>query len=50
MMLVDEGKVSLDDPVTPAYTALEKWMVVEERDPAHVLLKALVAQSRFGTC
>ena len=42
MMLVDEGKVSLDDPVTRFIPQLEKWMVVEERDPFHVLLKALV--------
>jgi CubicO group peptidase (beta-lactamase class C family) len=42
MMLVDEGKVSLDDPVTRFIPQLEKWMVVEERDPSHVLLKALV--------
>ena len=42
MMLVDEGKVSLDDPVTRLIPQLEKWMVVEERDPSHVLLKALV--------
>ena len=42
MMLVDEGKVSLDDPVTRFIPQLEKWMVVEERDQSHVLLKALV--------
>jgi len=40
--VVDEGKVSLDDPVTRFIPQLEKWMVVEERDPSHVLLKALV--------
>ncbi|AMV25583.1 Esterase EstB [Gemmata sp. SH-PL17] len=39
MMLVDEGKVSLDDPVTKFIPQLSKWMVVEERDQAHVLLK-----------
>src|SRR5438105_4189458 len=39
MMLMDEGKVSLDDPVTKFIPQLEKWMVVEERDPSHVLLK-----------
>ena len=39
MMLVDEGKVSLDDPVTKFIPQLEKWMVVEEKDPSHVLLK-----------
>ena len=32
MMLVDEGKVSLDDPVTKFITQLNKWMVVEEKD------------------
>ena len=42
MMLVDEGKVSLDDPATRFIPQLEKWMVVEERDQSHVLLKALV--------
>jgi CubicO group peptidase (beta-lactamase class C family) len=42
MMLVDEDKVSLDDPVTRFIPQLEKWMVVEERDQSHVLLKALV--------
>ncbi len=42
MMLVDEGKVSLEDPVTKFIPQLEKWMVVEEQDPSHVLLKPLV--------
>src|SRR5258707_11920394 len=42
MMLADEGKVSLDDPVTKFIPQLEKWMVVEEKDQSHVLLKALV--------
>ena len=42
MMLADEGKVSLDDPVTKFIPQLEKWMVVEERDASHVLLKPLV--------
>jgi CubicO group peptidase (beta-lactamase class C family) len=42
MMLVDEGKVSLDDPVTKFIPQLEKWMVVEEKDQSHVLLKALI--------
>lgn len=42
MMLVDEGRVSLDDPVTRFIPQLEKWMVVEEKDQSHVLLKALV--------
>src|SRR5260370_40381969 len=32
MILVDEGKVSLDDPVTKFITQLNKWMVVEEKD------------------
>ena len=39
MMLVDEGKVSLDDPVTKFIPELSKWMVIEEKDDAHVLLK-----------
>jgi CubicO group peptidase (beta-lactamase class C family) len=42
MMLADEGKVSLDDPVTKFIPQLEKWMVVAEKDPSHVLLKPLV--------
>jgi CubicO group peptidase (beta-lactamase class C family) len=41
MMLVDEGKVSLDDPVTKFIPQLSKWMVVAEKDEAHVLLKPL---------
>ncbi len=39
MMLVDEGKVSLDDPVTRFIPQLKKWMVVEENDESHILLK-----------
>jgi CubicO group peptidase (beta-lactamase class C family) len=42
MMLVDEGKVSLDDPVTKHIPELNKWMVVAEKDDAHVLLTPLV--------
>jgi CubicO group peptidase (beta-lactamase class C family) len=42
MMLADEGKVSLDDPVTRFIPQLEKWMVVEEKEKDHVLLKPLV--------
>jgi CubicO group peptidase (beta-lactamase class C family) len=42
MMLRDEGKVSLDDPVTKFIPQLEKWMVIEEKDQSHILLKALV--------
>jgi CubicO group peptidase (beta-lactamase class C family) len=42
MMLVDEGKVSLDDPVTKFIPQLNKWMVVAEKDESHVLLKPLV--------
>jgi len=42
MMLVDEGKVSLDDPVTKFIPQLSKWMVVAEKDEAHILLKPLV--------
>jgi CubicO group peptidase (beta-lactamase class C family) len=41
MMLADEGKVSLDDPVTKFIPQLEKWRVVEEKDESHVLLKPL---------
>jgi len=42
MMLMDEGKVSLDDPVTKFIPQLGKWMVAAEKDDAHVLLKPLV--------
>jgi len=42
MTLVDEGKVSLDDPVTNYIPQLAKWMVISEKDPDHVLLKSLV--------
>jgi len=42
MMLADESKVSLDDPVAKFIPQLEKWMVVEEKDKDHVLLKPLV--------
>jgi CubicO group peptidase (beta-lactamase class C family) len=42
MMLVDEGKVSLDDPVTKFIPQLSKWMVMEDKDTNHVLLKPLV--------
>jgi CubicO group peptidase (beta-lactamase class C family) len=41
MMLVDEGKVSLDDPVTKFIPQLNKWMVIEEKDTNHLLLKPL---------
>lgn len=39
MMLVDEGKLSLDDPAAKYIPQLEKWMVVVEKDKDHVLLK-----------
>lgn len=39
MMLADEGKLSLDDPVTKFIPELGKWMVVAEKDKSHVLLK-----------
>jgi CubicO group peptidase (beta-lactamase class C family) len=39
MMLVDEGKVSLDDPVVRFIPQLNKWMVVEEKDDSHVVLR-----------
>jgi CubicO group peptidase (beta-lactamase class C family) len=42
MMLADEGKVSLDDPVTKFIPQLSQWMVIEEKDTNHVLLKPLV--------
>src|SRR5262245_31390412 len=42
MMLADEGKVSLDDPVTKFIPKLTNWMVVAEKDKDHVLLKPLV--------
>jgi CubicO group peptidase (beta-lactamase class C family) len=39
MLLVDEGKVSLDDPVTKFIPQLSKWMVVTEKESDHMLLK-----------
>lgn len=42
MMLVDEGKVSLDDPVTNYIPELANWMVIAEKDQDHTLLKPLV--------
>src|SRR5580704_19206773 len=42
MMLVDEGKVSLDDPVTNYIPQLARWMVLTESNEDHVLLKPLV--------
>jgi CubicO group peptidase (beta-lactamase class C family) len=42
MMLMDAGKVNLDDPVTKFIPELKKWMVVEEKDQSHILLKPLV--------
>ncbi len=42
MMLMDEGKITLNDPVTRFIPQLEKWMVVEEKDQAHLLLKPLL--------
>lgn len=38
MMLVDEGKLSLDDAVTAFIPQLDKWMVVEEEDASRVVL------------
>lgn len=39
MMLVDEGKVSLDDPVEKYLPEFKTAMVVAEKDEGHVLLK-----------
>jgi CubicO group peptidase (beta-lactamase class C family) len=39
MMLVDEGKLSLDDPVAKHLPGLGTWMVATEKDDAHVLLE-----------
>lgn len=39
MIMVDEGKVSLDDPVTKFIPQLDRWMVAVEKDADHVLLK-----------
>src|ERR1035437_10061729 len=41
MMLMDEGNVSLDDPVTKFIPQLSKWMVIAEKDTNHILLKPL---------
>ncbi|MDB6007329.1 MAG: hypothetical protein JWR15_4316, partial [Prosthecobacter sp.] len=39
MMLVDEGKVSLDDPVEKFLPEFKGQMVIAEKDKDHVLLK-----------
>jgi len=39
MMLVDEGKLALDDPVEKYLPEFKGLMVVSEQDPDHVLLK-----------
>ena len=39
MTLVDEGKVKLDDPVTKYIPQLSKWMVIDEKDSSHMVLK-----------
>ncbi|MCA9136425.1 MAG: beta-lactamase family protein [Planctomycetales bacterium] len=39
MMLVDEGKISLDDPVEKYLPEFRSQMVVAERDDQHVLLR-----------
>ncbi len=39
MMLVDEGKIHLDDPVETYLPEFKGQMVVSEKDDAHVLLK-----------
>jgi CubicO group peptidase (beta-lactamase class C family) len=39
MMLVDEGKVSLDDSVTRFIPQLDQWMVAAEKDDSRVLLR-----------
>jgi CubicO group peptidase (beta-lactamase class C family) len=39
MMLVDEGKLTLDDPVTKFIPQLSNWMVIDVKDASHVLLK-----------
>lgn len=39
MMLVDEGKVSLDDPVEKYLPEFKGQMVIAEKDAEHVLLK-----------
>ncbi len=39
MMLVDEGKVSLDDPAEKYLPEFKGQMVIAERDDAHLLLK-----------
>jgi CubicO group peptidase (beta-lactamase class C family) len=42
MMLVDEAKVSLDDPVTRFIPQLSKLVVVAEKDESHVVLRTPV--------
>ncbi len=42
MMLVDEGKLSLDDPVTKYLPRLERWRVVSENDDKRTVLETPV--------
>lgn len=42
LMLSDEGKISLDDPVAKFIPQLTNWMVVAEKDSTHVLLTNLI--------
>ncbi len=39
LMLVDEGKVGLDDPITKYLPEFKEQMVIAEKDASHVLLK-----------
>ena len=41
MMLVDEGKLALDDPATKFIPEFDRWRVVTEQDAKHTLLKPL---------
>src|SRR4029079_19774848 len=39
MIVVDEGKLRLEDPVTKYIPQLNKWMVIVEKDNEHMVLK-----------
>jgi CubicO group peptidase (beta-lactamase class C family) len=50
MMLVDEGKVSLDDPVTKFIPQFSKWMVIEDKAQIIFFSSRWYARSRSGIC
>jgi CubicO group peptidase (beta-lactamase class C family) len=50
MMLVDEGKIKLDDPVEKYLPEFKGQMVIAEKDADHVLLKKPVHPITVATC